>query len=319
MPTTNRRNFIKQASIAAGGLAFSSSLSSFDWLTQEKETFNFNISLAEWSLHKALFSGAMTNLDFPEVAKKQYGFEAVEYVNQFFKDKATDNTYLNQLKQRCDDNGVKSVLIMIDQEGPLADKDDTLREQAVENHYKWVEASKYLGGHAIRVNLHGDSNAEEWYRGAVKSLIKLTAFAEKMDMTILAENHGTFSSDASMMVKVMKEVNNKRCRTMVDFANFCVRREKGDLWESPCIQWYDKYKGVEELLPYAKGVSAKTFDFDSNGNESNSDFTRMLKLVKASGYKGYIGVEYEGDRLSEPDGIRASKGLLERIRKELAN
>ncbi|HSY62185.1 MAG TPA: TIM barrel protein, partial [Cytophaga sp.] len=121
-----------------------------------------------------------------------------------------------------------------------------------------------------------------------------------------------------MLAKVIQEVNHKNCRTMVDFANFCVRREKGDLWESPCVDWYDKYKGVEELLPYAKGVSAKTFDFTEAGEESNSDFTRMLSLVKASSYRGYIGIEYEGDRLSEDEGIRASKKLLEKIRKQLA-
>jgi len=315
MQNNTRRTFIKQASLAAAGFSL---LPSFSLFAEEQKKFDFKISLAQWSLHKELFSGRMTNLDFPVVAKTKYDIDAVEYVNQFFKDKAKDITYLNQLKQRCSDNGVKSVLIMVDQEGPLADKDNTLREKAVEDHYKWVEASKHLGGHAIRVNLHGDSNAEEWHAASVKSLTKLTAFAEKMDMTILAENHGTWSSNADMLAKVIQEVNNPRCRTMVDFANFCVRREKGDLWESPCVDWYDKYKGVEELLPYAKGVSAKTFDFTEAGEESNSDFTRMLKLVKTSAYRGYIGIEYEGDRLSEDEGIRASKKLLERIRKEIA-
>jgi len=315
MKQSDRRQFIRQASLAAAGFTL---LPSFSIFAEEQKKFDFKISLAQWSLHKALFSGQITNLDFPEIAKKKYDIDAVEYVNQFFKDKAKDIPYLNQLKQRCSDNGVKSVLIMVDQEGPLADKNNVLREKAIEDHYKWVEASKHLGGHAVRVNLHGDSNAQEWHEAAVKSLTKLTAFAEKMDMTILAENHGTWSSNAGMLAKVIQEVNNPRCRTMVDFANFCVRREKGDLWESPCVDWYDKYKGVEELLPYAKGVSAKTFDFTDAGEESNSDFTRMLKLVKASEYRGYIGIEYEGDRLSEDEGIRASKKLLEKIRAELA-
>jgi sugar phosphate isomerase/epimerase len=316
--TNDRRTFLKQASITAGGFALANTLSSFDMLSLEGKKYDFKISLAEWSLHKALFSGSISNLDFPEVAKKQYGFEAVEYVNQFFKDKAKDSTYLKQLDQRCKDNGVKSVLIMIDGEGPLADKDNTNREKAIENHYKWVEASKLLGGHAIRVNLHGEGNENEWHSAAVKSLTKLTEFATKLDMTILAENHGGFSSSAKLMVDVIKEVNHPQCRTMVDFANFCVRREKGDLYESPCVEWYDKYKGVEELLPYAKGVSAKTFDFNAEGNESKTDFTRMLKLVKAVGYQGYVGVEYEGERLSEPEGIKASKLLLEKIRKQIS-
>jgi sugar phosphate isomerase/epimerase len=315
MEHNERRIFIKQAAIATAALTL---LPSFSLFAEEHKKFDFKISLAEWSLHKALFSGEMSNLDFPGIAKTKYNIDAVEYVNQFFKDKANDTAYLNQLKQRCSDNGVTSVLIMVDQEGFLGDKNNALREQAVENHYKWIEASKYLGGHAIRVNLHGDSNAEEWHEASVKSLRKLTDFAAKMDMKILAENHGTWSSNAGMMVKVMQEVNHKNCGTMVDFANFCVRREKGDLWESPCVDWYDKYKGVEELLPYAKGVSAKTFDFTEAGEESNSDFTRMLKLVKASSYTGYVGLEYEGSRLSEDEGIKASKKLLEKIRKELA-
>lgn len=315
MENNTRRTFIKQASLAAAGFAI---LPSFSVFAEEQKKFDFKISLAQWSLHKDLFSGKITNLDFPVIAKTKYDIAAVEYVNQFFKDKAKDIPYLNQLKQRCTDNGVTSVLIMVDQEGLLGDKDNTQREQAVENHYKWVEASKHLGGHAIRVNLHGDSNAQEWHDASVKSLTKLTEFAAKMDMTILAENHGTWSSNAGMLAKVIQEVNHKNCRTMVDFANFCVRREKGDLWESPCVDWYDKYKGVEELLPYAKGVSAKTFDFTEAGEESNSDFTRMLSLVKASPYRGYIGIEYEGDRLSEDEGIKASKKLLEKIRKQLA-
>jgi len=315
MENNTRRTFIKQASLATAGFAL---LPSFSIFAEEQKKFDFKISLAQWSLHKDLFSGKITNLDFPVITKTKYDIDAVEYVNQFFKDKAKDISYLNQLKQRCTDNGVTSVLIMVDQEGLLGDKNNAQREQAVENHYKWVEASKHLGGHAIRVNLHGDSTAEEWHDASVKSLTKLTEFASGMDMTILAENHGTWSSNAGMLAKVIQEVNHKNCRTMVDFANFCVRREKGDLWESPCVDWYDKYKGVEELLPYAKGVSGKTFDFNEAGEESNSDFTRMLSLVKASSYRGYIGIEYEGDRLSEDDGIRASKKLLEKIRKQLA-
>ena len=315
MENNTRRTFIKHTALAAAGFTI---LPSFSLFAEEQKKFDFKISLAEWSLHKDLFSGKITNLDFPVIAKMKYDIDAVEYVNQFFKDKAKDISYLNQLKQRCTDNGVTSVLIMVDQEGLLGDKDNTQREQAVENHYKWVEASKHIGGHAIRVNLHGDSNAQEWHEASVKSLRKLTEFAAGMDMTILAENHGTWSSNAGMLAKVIQEVNHKNCRTMVDFANFCVRREKGDLWESPCVDWYDKYKGVEELLPYAKGVSAKTFDFNEAGEESKSDFTRMLSLVKASPYRGYIGIEYEGDRLSEDEGIKASKKLLEKIRKQLA-
>jgi sugar phosphate isomerase/epimerase len=315
MENNTRRIFIKQTALTAAGIAFLPSLFS---CTDEQTQFDFKISLAEWSLHKDLFAGKISNLDFPVIAKNTYGIDAVEYVNQFFKDKATDTAYLNQLKQRCADNGVQSVLIMVDQEGLLADKNKVERSQAVEKHYKWIDASKYLGGHAIRVNLHGDANAEEWHVAAVESLTKLANYAAKINMSVLAENHGTWSSNGAMLARVVKEVNMKNCGTMVDFANFCVHREKGDLWESPCVEWYDKYKGVEELLPYAKGVSAKTFDFNVQGDESETDFKRMLSLVKASSYRGYVGIEYEGDRLTADEGIRASKKLLEKIRMELA-
>lgn len=312
----DRREFIKKACILAGGFAAASAFPSFILSPQKK--FHFDISLAQWSLHKSLFSKKITNLDFPVVAKEQFGIAAVEYVNQFFMDKAKDAAYLKQLRQRCDDNGVKSLLIMVDQEGPLSDKDKNTRSEAVENHFKWVEAAKSLGCHSIRVNLHGSAEADEWKKASVESLNKLSEFAAKLNMNILAENHGGHSSDGGLLAEVIKEVNHANCKTLVDFANFCVRREKGDLWESPCVETYDAYKGVEELLPYAKGVSAKSFDFDKNGNETKTDFLKMLKLVKASGFNGYVGVEYEGSKLSEEEGIRATKSLLEKIRKELS-
>ncbi len=309
----NRRKFIKQLTLATGGLALASTLPSCGFLTEEKKEAAFKISLAQWSLHKALFDKKMTALDFPVVTKQQYGIEAVEYVNQFFADKAEDKEFLKQLKQRCEDNGVKSLLIMIDGEGSLADNDAATRMKAVENHYKWVTAAKFLGCHSIRVNLHGTGTVEEWKNASVDALTKLSAFGAQHKINIIVENHGGFSSNGGFLAEVMKKVNNKYCGTLPDFGNFCVRREKGDLWESPCVEFYDKYKGVEEMLPYAKGVSAKSFDFDDKGNETTIDFSKMLKLVKASGYKGHLGIEYEGNRMSEDDGIRATKKLLEKI------
>jgi sugar phosphate isomerase/epimerase len=314
----NRREFIKQLSLASGGLILASSLPSFELFAGENKKFDFKISLAQWSLNKSLFSKKISALDFPVVAKKQFGIEAVEYVNQFFADKSEDKIFLSELKKRCDDNGVMSLLIMIDGEGSLADTDPMVRQKAVENHYKWVTAAKFLGCHSIRVNLHGETKiAEEWHKASVDALTKLSAFSATHKINILVENHGGFSSNGGMVAKVMKEVNNPYCGTLPDFGNFCFRREKGDLWESPCVDWYDRYKGVEEMLPYAKGVSAKSFDFDDKENETSTDFLKMMKIVKASGYKGYVGIEYEGSRLSEEEGIRLTKNLLERIRKEV--
>ena len=310
----DRRNFIKQLSLTTGGLVLANALPSFGFLTEESKKFSFKISLAQWSLHRTLFENKMTALYFPVAAKQKYGIESVDYVNQFFAAKAEDKDFLKQLKLRCDDNGVKSLLIMIDNEGSLADSDSKQRLKAVENHYKWVTAAKFLGCHSIRVNLHGTGSAEEWKNASADSLNKLSTFGATHKINIIVENHGGFSSNAKMLTEVIKQVNNPYCGTLPDFGNFCMRREKGDLWESPCVDWYDRYKGVEEMLPYAKSVSAKTFDFDEKGNETSTDYFKMMKLIKASGYKGYFGIEYEGSKLSEDEGIKATLKLLENVR-----
>lgn len=312
--TKDRRTFIKEAGIVAGGLTLFSSIPSALFAADK---FDFKISLAQWSLHKAMFSGKLTTLDFASVAKKEFGLDAVEYVNQFFADKAKDQEYLKSLKQRAEDNGVKSLLIMIDNEGSLSSTVASERKTAVENHYKWVDAAKFLGCHSIRVNLHGVGTDEEWKSASIEGLGKLAEYGANHKMNVIVENHGQHSSNGALLAEVIKQINNPFCGTLPDFGNFCMRREKGDLWESPCVEWYDRYKGVKEMLPYAKGVSAKAFNFDSKGNEQDIDFKKMLELVKASGYKGYIGIEYEGEKLDEYAGIRATKKLLEKVRAEL--
>ena len=263
----------------------------------------FKISLAEWSLHKTLFAKEMTNLDFPEMAAKTFGINAVEYVNQFFKDKAQDKAYLKDLLQRSKDNGVTNVLIMVDGEGNLGATDTQERLKAVENHYKWVEAAKFLGCHSIRVNAAGKGTAEQVKSAAVAGLGQLSDFAAKMKINVIVENHGSYSSNGEWLTDVMRQVNKKNCGTLPDFGNF---------YE------YDRYKGVTELMAFAKGVSAKTNVFDENGNEAVIDYGRMLKIVKAAGYRGYIGIEYEGSKISEVEGIKATKLLLERIGAELS-
>lgn len=297
---SNRRDFIKQLGLGTVGMAVFSGLPVF--AGAPKDLF-FKISLAEWSLHKALFAKEITNLDFPGIAAKKYGIHAVEYVNQFFKDKAKDATYLKELQKRAKDNGVVNVLIMIDGEGELAGTDDAERKKAVENHFPWVEAAKFLGCHSIRVNAAGKGTADDVRAAAVDGLGRLSEFAAKMDMNIIVENHGGFSSDASWLTSVMKEVNNRNLGTLPDFGNFYD---------------YDRYQGTAEMMPFAKGVSAKSFDFDSDGAEKTIDFRRMLKIVKDAGYRGYVGIEYEGGNLSEDEGIRATKRLLERVGAELS-
>jgi len=263
----------------------------------------FRISLAEWSLHKTLFGGKLDNLDFPKAARREYGIEAVEYVNQFFKDKAGDADYIAELAKRSSDEGVTNVLIMCDGLGDLGDPDDKARTQAIENHFPWVEAAKRLGCHSIRVNAASKGSYEEQRKLAADGLARLSEFAGQLAMNVIVENHGGLSSNGEWLAGVMKLVNRPNCGTLPDFGNF---------------HDYDRYRGVEELMPFAKGVSAKSHEFDEAGNEVRTDYERMLRLVMAAGYHGWVGIEYEGSALSEPEGILATKKLLERIRNTLA-
>ena len=266
----------------------------------------FGISLAEWSLHRALWAGELNNLEFPAVARAQYGIDAVEYVNQFFKDKASDRAYLSDLKQRCDDHGVTSLLIMCDGEGALGDPDDVARSTAVENPYRWVEAAQFLGCHSIRVNARAEGTAQEQAALAADGLRRLTEFAAPHDINVIVENHGGLSSNGAWLVSVIETVGHPRCGTLPDFGNFRITDD----------EWYDRYQGVTELMPHAKAVSAKSNDFDEQGNETNTDYERMMRIVLDAGYRGYVGIEYEGD-LPEPEGIHATKRLLERVRTAL--
>ncbi|HEX6430099.1 MAG TPA: sugar phosphate isomerase/epimerase family protein [Niastella sp.] len=326
MPS-NRRLFLKQlGGLAAGFGAVSTGLSfinpSHEEIQTNKHTSDtdvtagslfFTISLAQWSLHKKLFAKEMDNLDFPAVAKNTYGISVVEYVNQFFKDKAKDEKYLGELLKRCNDNGVKNHLIMCDGEGELGDLDTNKRMQAVENHYKWVDAAKYLGCATIRVNAFGVGSAEEVQKAATEGLAKLGEYAAKTGINVIVENHGGFTSNGQWLADVMKGVKRKNVGTLPDFGNFCIKREGGQMWGTKCIEEYDRYKGVAEMMPFAKGVSAKAHDFDEQGNCIETDYVKMLKIVKAAGFKGYMGIEYEGDKLSEEEGIKKTKALLERV------
>jgi L-ribulose-5-phosphate 3-epimerase len=268
----------------------------------------FTISLAEWSLHRTLNAGELDNLDFPATARRDYGIDAVEYVNSFFKDKAEDQDYLTDLKQRADDNGVRSLLIMCDGEGALGDPDEAARTQAVENHYRWVEAAKFLGGHSIRVNAQSRGTPEEQLDLAADGLRRLTEFATERDINVIVENHGGLSSNGAWLASVMRAVDHPGCGTLPDFGNFRIAED----------DWYDRYQGVTELMPFAKAVSAKSHDFDEHGDETGTDYMRMMRVVLDAGYRGYVGIEYEGGRLSEPEGIRATKALLEKTRATLA-
>jgi sugar phosphate isomerase/epimerase len=305
-----RSDFIKISSFSALGLGlFPTSV--VTELLKRDELF-FDISLAQWSLHRTLQAGKITTLDFPKKARACFDIGAIEYVSQFFATKAKDIEYLKDLKTRCKDNDVKSLLIMVDNEGHLASTNTASRNKAVEDHKKWVDAAKFLGCHSIRVNLHGDGNEQEWKAASIDGLGKLVEYGASQKMNILVENHGQWSSKGYLIADVMKHINNKYCGTLPDFGNFCVQRRDGDLWVSPCIETYDAYKGVDEMMPYAKGVSCKTYDFDANGNDTKTDFVKMLQIIKAHKYNGYIGIEYEGDNTDEDEGIRKTIALLKK-------
>ena len=276
-----------------------------------QDSSTLKISLAEWSFHKALFDKKMDHLGF--IAKAgAMGFSGVEYVNQFFADKASDTSYLNKMTAASKKAGVAQLLIMVDGEGYLADMDKTKRDSAVANHYKWVDAAAYLGCHSIRVNAHGEGNADEVAAAAIDGLSRLATYAQTKNINVIVENHGGHSSDGQWLSNVMTKINKPNCGTLPDFGNFCLKRKDGAMWGTPCLEEYDRYKGVEELLPFAKAVSAKSYDFGEMGYETTIDYTKMIELVRQSGYAGYIGVEYEGENIGEEEGVIATKKLLEK-------
>ncbi|MBL0027162.1 MAG: sugar phosphate isomerase/epimerase [Saprospiraceae bacterium] len=274
------------------------------------------ISLAEWSYHRALQDKKMDNLDFAAKAA-QLGFKGIEYVNKFFKDKAQDTLYLNKLNEKATAAGVKQLLIMIDDEGDLGDTDAIKRNEAVQNHHKWVDAAAYLGCHSIRVNARGKGSREEVAEAAVLALSELADYAATKHINVIVENHGGYSSDGSWLSSIMSKINKPNAGTLPDFGNFCITSETMEGGKTKCIEEYDRYKGVAEMMPYAKAVSAKSHDFGELGFETKTDYLRMLEIVKNAGYKGYLGVEYEGESLSEEDGVIATKKLIEKCLKQL--
>ena len=297
---SNRRSFVKTSLAAAAGTIMVSP--AIAGLATKKSPFK--ISLAEWSFHKALFAKEMTNLEFP-VKTRELGMDGAEYVNQFFKDKAKDEKYLAELKKIAKNEGITNVLIMCDGEGMVGAPEKEERIKTVENHKRWIDAAAFLGCHSIRVNAASQGSYEEQQKLAADGLHMLCEYGDTKNINILVENHGGLSSNGEWLSGVMKMVNHKRVGTLPDFGNFTINRETGEE--------FDRYKGVELLMPFAKGVSGKSYAFDAQGNETRMDFFRLMKIVKDSGYTGYVDVEYEGNELSERDGIIATKNLLEKV------
>lgn len=305
MKKITRRTFLEMGMLAA--VSVPALYSHKPGLPFGKPGKDFQISLAEWSLNRAYYKGEFDHLDFPVIARKEFDIHIIEHVSRFFKE--TTSSYLTELKKRAKDNGVKNNLIMVGGIGDLGDMDTVKRRKSVESHYQWIDIANYLGCQAIRVNAYGGGSREELAKHFAESLYNLGEYAAKEKINVIVENHGGASSDVPWLLGVMRQVNLKNVGILPDFGNFCIRKTKTD----GCVEEYDRYLGVKELMPYAKGVSAKSYDFDAAGRETTIDYTRMLRIVKDSGFKGIIGVEYEGNRLSEYEGIRATKRLIENV------
>lgn len=301
--------------------------------SQVTENEDFKISLAQWSLQRTFIGDTVTDwrawvsdlrtspgdvlngevdpMDFPTMAK-EYGIDCIELLNIFYFDKAKDMSYWKAFKKKCDDAEVTVGLIMCDVLGNLADPDSVARIQAVENHYHWVDVAEFLGARSVRVNLSGEGDREEIAANAIDGLTRLAEYAAPKGINIVVENQRGISADASWLSSLLGKVEMDNVGSLPDFGNFCVKTGPDG-----CINEYDRYKGIAELLPYAKGVSAKSYSFDENGNEERSDFLRIMKIVKNAGFKGYVGIEYDGTQLSEDEGINATRRLLEKVFKEL--
>ena len=309
----SRRTFIKQSTL--GGLALTLPLlTEIKAATPGFKSANVGpkISLAQWSLHRALERGDLKAADFPMVAKKEFGISAVEYVNAFYKEELGNPSFWDTLKRITDAEGIRNLLIMVDDEGELGAVQKPERTLAIDKHRRWIEAARRMGCGAIRVNAFGKSDRAALRDALIDGLGTLAEAGSEADISILVENHGLHTSDAGFMTGIIEAVNNPFLGTLPDFGNWCLNKEWGGTQGGSCTDSYDPVKGLQQMLPFAKGVSAKSYDFDPEGNETTLPYKALLQEVKDSGFTGYIGIEYEGERLSEAQGIHATKALIEK-------
>ena len=292
----SRRQFLARSSVSAAALWVGHSATAAD-----RQKPLFRISLAQWTINRELKSGKIDNLDFAKVAH-DHGIFALEYVNQFFMDKAKDRKYLKQMKKRAADLDVKSLIIMCDREGNIGNPDNAKRQKTVDNHRKWIDAAKFLGCHSIRVNAASAGSWDEQVKLAADGLRKLTEFGAEQDINVIVENHGGLSSNTDWLAEVIQTVDHKRCGTLPDFGNFRIKDGES----------YDSYRGIKKLMPWAKGVSVKDLVWDDKANQSPLDYDRMLKIVLDAGFNGYCGIEHGGF-----EGLNASRKALEAARERL--
>lgn len=300
-----RRTFIRSSVIGATALAATPLIAR---ATQQKA---LKISLAQWSLHRSFRDGTLDAVDFASIAMDKYQIDALEFVNGLYPGKATDEKFWGKMNGRSKDAGVKNLVLMVDDEGDLGSASEKERLQSVENHYKWVNAAKLLGCPTMRVNAFGDSDREIYRMAIMDAMSRLADYAAKLNVNIVIENHGLFSSDAALIAGIIKEVNRPNFGAFPDFGNWCLSAKWGTT-QGDCDKVYDRYQGVSELLPYAKAVSAKSYNFNEKGEDTKIDYYKLMKIVKESDYDGYIGIEYEGMEKSEHEGILITKELMKK-------
>ena len=300
-----RRTFIRNSVMGATALATTPLIA---YSSQEKA---LQISLAQWSLHRSFNDGKLDPVNFASIAMEKYEIDALEYVNGLYPGKGSDEAFWNRMKERSADAGVKNLVMMVDDEGDLGVASEKERLKSVDNHYKWVHAAKLLGCHTMRVNAFGDTDREIYRLAIMDGMSRLADYAAKSDINIVIENHGLFSSDAALIAGIIKEVNRPNFGAFPDFGNWCLSAKWGTT-QGDCEKVYDRYKGVAELLPYAKALSAKSYNFNEQGEDTKIDYYRMMEIVKKSDYNGYIGIEYEGMEKSEHEGIMITKKLMKK-------
>ena len=326
---TNRRHFLATAAVGIAGAGLASMIPDYLKAAEASTALPFKLALSQFSLASQFWTKQLDPLDFPSKTMKSFGIAGLDYCSMFFPDKAKDAKFLAELKKRSADSGCYNLRIMIDSEGVLGAIKSEERMKAIENHYKWIDAAAALGCPMIRVNIEGEGNPDEVAKAAEESLNKLIEYGRTGNVDVIVENHVGMSCNGAWLAAVMKKMNNPHCGTLADFGNFCINRTKpptNDIagWmTTKCLEEYDRYKGIEELMPYAKGVHAKTHVFNSEGNDTETDFARMFQIIKKSGFTGWVSIEYEGGLLKmygkdpkylgDDEGVLATKKLVEKV------
>lgn len=306
-----RRKFNKIVTSLSSGIILSNGYSCSNLNKVDK----YGISLAQWSLHKMIkIDKTLNPMDFAQKSK-ELGYDAIEYVSTLYRpilEKLSIKEMTKKLINKSKEHDVKNLLIMVDDEGNLSSSNLSEIKEAIDKHKRWIEMASKLECHSVRVNLEGEDQLDKWKDNSIKGLSLLSEFASNYNINIIVENHGGNSSIGKELAEVIKNVNLDNCGTLPDFGNFCIKRKNGSLYDGPCDIEYDKYEGMRNLMPYAKAVSAKSYDFDPFGNETTIDFKKMMDIVDEFNYNGYLGIEYEGNNHSEINGIELTKKLIQK-------